>query len=277
MSASAGWPAISAILFDVDDTLLDTRAAMVAAGEAAAAALWPEAGPGVHHGAGVHFHRDPDGIFGRFTTGELSFAQMRQARVADLLEFVALAPPDEAFQRFGEVYEPAFLSSLRVFDDVVPVLEALSSLGMPAGVLTNSSSAYASQKLEVTGLAGFFAVVATRDTLGFGKPDARAFQHACRLMGTAPSETLYVGDHLEVDAIAAKDAGLSALWLDRDAVNAVGPADAVDLPDAAEPVGAAGALGSTGATSFVGRVRAEEHGIPVVRSLSQVPGLLADL
>ena len=32
------------------------------------------------------FPGDPRGFFGRFTTGELSFAEMRQARVADLLE-----------------------------------------------------------------------------------------------------------------------------------------------------------------------------------------------
>lgn len=253
---------IRAVLLDLDDTLLDTGAAMVAAGEAAAAALWPQAGPEVQHGAGVHFQADQSGIFARFTTGELSFAQMRHARVADLLDFLALAPADEAVQRFEDVYEPAFLANLDLFDDVMPVLEVLRSLGMPTGVLTNSSSAYTSRKLEVAGLAGSFAVVATRDSLGFGKPDPRAFHHACRLMGTAPSETLYLGDHLEIDAIAAKEAGLRAVWLHRD------PVDAVD------PVGAATAVDAAGR---VGRVRAEEHGIPVVTSLSQVPALLADL
>jgi len=252
---------IRAVLLDLDDTLLDTRAAMVAAGEAAAAALWPQAGPEVRHGAGVHFHADLNDIFARYTSGELSFAQMRHARVADLLDFVTLAPADEAFQRFEDVYEPAFLTNLHLFDDVMPVLEVLRSLGMPTGVLTNSSSAYTSSKLEVTGLAGFFSVVATRDTLGFGKPDPRAFHHACRLMGVAPSSTLYVGDHLEIDAIAAREAGLPAAWLHRDAVGAV------------EPGGAAGTMDAMGAA---GSVRAEGLGIPVVTSLRQVPALLAE-
>jgi putative hydrolase of the HAD superfamily len=259
MVTSAHGPVISALLLDVDDTLVDTRAAMVAAGEAAAAALWPQAGPAVQHAAGVHFHADPSGIFGRFTTGELSFAQMREARLVDLLEFVALAPADDAHQRFEEVYAPAFSSNLRLFDDVVPVLEAVRSLGIPIGVLTNSSSAYTSQKLEITGLAVFFAVVATRDTLGFGKPDARAFRHACQLLGTAPSETLYVGDHLEIDAIAARDAGLPAVWLHRDAAGSVDVVNDVDAVDA------------------VGRVQAQGLGIPVITALSQVPALLAGL
>jgi putative hydrolase of the HAD superfamily len=237
-------PVITALLLDVDDTLIDTREAMVAAGEAAAAALWPQAGPAVHQAAGVRFHADPGGDFGRFTRGEISFAQMRQARVTELLEFFSLAPPDEVFRRFDDVYEPVFAASLRCFDDAVPFVEAVRAAGMPVGLLTNASSAYTSQKLEMTGLAGLFTVVATRDTLGFGKPDPRAFHHACGLLGSAPSETLYVGDHLEVDAIAARDAGLAAIWLLRE------PADP---PDAA---------------------RARTRGIPIVGSLSQVKGFL---
>lgn len=253
MVSSPG-PVIAAVLLDVDDTLIDTRAAMVAAGEAAAAELWPRAGPEVHHAAAVRFHADPSGFFLRFTAGELSFPEMREARVVDLLEFFSLAPTGEVTLRFEEVYGPAFAANVRLFDDVVPFMEAASRVGTPMGLLTNSSSLYTSQKLELTGLAGVFGVVATRDTLGFGKPDARAFHHACGLLGTAPAETLYVGDHLEIDAIAARGAGLPAVWLQRDQR---GPQDG--LHDA------------------LSRARAHAHGIPVVSSLRQVPALLTEV
>jgi putative hydrolase of the HAD superfamily len=209
-------PVTNALLLDVDDTLIDTRAAMVAAGEAAVAELWPEVGAEVHHAAGVHFHGDPSGFFGRFTTGELGFAQMREARVADLLEVFSLRAIGEVNRRFEDAYEPAFSANVRLFDDVLPFVEAATSAGIRMGLLTNSSSHYTQQKLEITGLEGVFAVVATRDTLGFGKPDPRAFHHACGLLGTTPNETLYIGDHIEIDAIAAKDAGLYAVWLRRD-------------------------------------------------------------
>lgn len=196
-------PPTTALLLDLDDTLVDTRAAMVAAGTAAAAGLWPEAGAGVHHAAAVHFHGDPSGFFGRFTTGELGFEQMREARVADLLEVFSFEAVDDFNRRFEEAYGPAFFANVRLFDDVVPFLEAAARAGIPMGVLTNSSSRYTEQKPEITGLQGVFPVVATRDTLGFGKPDPRAFHHACELLGATPNETAYVGDHLEIDAIAA--------------------------------------------------------------------------
>jgi putative hydrolase of the HAD superfamily len=237
-------PAVAALLLDVDDTLIDTRAAMVAAAEATIAQLWPGVGPEMLHAAGVQFHSDPGGFFARFTTGELTFRQMRHARVADLIESLALVAADEDFLRFDEVYDPAFSSGVRLFDDVVPLVEAAGEAGIRMGLLTNSSSSYTEQKLEITGLTGVFAVVATRDTLGYGKPDSRAFHHACRLLGVSPAETLYVGDHLEIDAIAAREAGLSAVWLRRDAGESRGMA------------------------------RARERGMPVVSSLRQIPELL---
>lgn len=208
--------AITALLLDLDDTLVDTRAAMVAAGTAAAAQLWPEADAGVHQAVGLHFHGDPSGFFGRFTTGELAFEEMRESRISDLLEVFSLKATDDVHRRFEEFYGPAFFASLALFDDVLTFLEDATASGMHMGLLTNSSSRYTQQKLELTGLLDVFPVVVTRDTLGFGKPDARAFHHACGLLGVTPGQTAYVGDHLEIDAIAAKDAGLYAVWLQRD-------------------------------------------------------------
>lgn len=238
---------ISALLLDVDDTLVDTGAAMVAAGQAAAAQLWPQAGESAHHAFGVRFHDDPRGFFGRFAAGELSFAEMREARVVDLAASLSLPVIDDVTRRFEESYEPVFTASLRLFDDAWPLVDAASAAGILIGLLTNSSSVYTQQKLEMTGLAGVFAVVATRDTLGFGKPDARAFRHACELLGSVPAETIYVGDDVEIDAIGARDAGLAAALLLREASDSPGGEAA--------------------------RTRARAHGIPVVTSLSQVPAL----
>ncbi|MGN6635478.1 MAG: hypothetical protein ACTHJ6_08455 [Oryzihumus sp.] len=40
-----------AVLLDLDDTLVDSTAAMIVAGRTAAAALWPQAGPERHEAA----------------------------------------------------------------------------------------------------------------------------------------------------------------------------------------------------------------------------------
>ena len=59
--------------------------------------------------------------------------------------------------------------------------------------------------------------------LGVSKPEAGAFLAACEALGLAPGEVAYVGDQPEIDARGAGDAGLTAVWLDRDGGARAGP------------------------------------------------------
>jgi putative hydrolase of the HAD superfamily len=237
---------VDGVLLDADDTLYDTRSAMHSAGAAAAAAVWPGADPERVRGAGVRFRDDPEGHFHAYARGEVEFDVMRRSRVADLARWLGQPVRDGLWGAFEATYEPAFLGAMRAFDDVRPCVAALRRAGLVVGVLTNSSATYTDRKMAAAGLGGLFDVVCSRDTLGFGKPDPRAFHEACRRLGTAPVRTLYVGDDLETDPLGAAAAGMPAAWLAR-----------ADPPDAA-------------ATR-----RAEGRGIPVLTSLTDVLALLA--
>ena len=211
-----------AVLLDLDDTLVDSTAAMIAAGRTATATLWPQAGPDLHEAAARRFRADPRGLFGAYTRGELDFPAMRRARVADLVGHLGLDHVQDAHERFEAAYAPAFAEHLRAFTDVTALLRRAEGHGWPVGVLTNSGAGYTAQKLRLTGLADRFEVVVTTDDLGFGKPDPRVFAHACALLGSEPADTAYVGDDLEVDARGARAAGLYAVWLAREDVTSVG-------------------------------------------------------
>lgn len=234
------------VLLDADDTLYDTRAAMHAAGAEVAAELWPHADPSRVARAGVRFRDDPEGHFAAYTRGEKEYDEMRRARVAELAAWLGQPGEERWSGRFDARYEPAFLGALTAFDDVRPAVEELRAAGLAVGVLTNSSAAYTEAKMRAAGLHGLFDVVCTRDTLGFGKPDARAFHAACERLGTAPEATLYVGDEVVNDPLGALDAGLPAAWLVRD-----GEPDPRD------------------AHRLAGRA------VPVITSLNEVPGLVA--
>ena len=216
------WAGVEGVLLDADDTLYDTRAAMHAAGAKAAAVLWPDADPDRVARAGVRFRDDPEGHFAAYTRGELEFAEMRRARIAELATWLEQDVDDELWDRFEAAYEPAFLTALVAFDDVRPIVAVLREAGVAIGILTNSSSAYTATKLEAAGLDGLFDVVCSTDTLGVGKPDPRAFHEACRLLGTDPARTGYVGDEARTDPLGADDAGMPAAWLVRDDAPAAG-------------------------------------------------------
>lgn len=127
-----------------------------------------------------------------------------------------------------------------MFPDVVPTLEALLERGMTLGVV--SQHGYLSEELRAElltrGIGQFFDLVLTSESAGFDKPDPRIYLTAVERLGLAPSEVCHVGNSLTHDALAARDAGLLAVLVDRE--------------------------GTSGGA----------EGIRVVRSLGEVPGLL---
>ncbi len=201
-------------MLDVDDTIIDTRGAMVAAGAAAAAAVWP--GAPDHVAMAERYHADPGRWFRRYASGELAFERMREERLREVAEAfdVGLAQGDLA--RYEAAYAPEFRAAQRLFDDVPALLGAAGAVGLPVALLTNSAHEPTRVKLEALHLHETFEVVVTTDTLGFGKPDVRVYREVCSQLGVAPERAVCVGDSLEWDVLGARAAGLQAVWLDRE-------------------------------------------------------------
>ncbi|WP_170119832.1 HAD family hydrolase [Branchiibius hedensis] len=206
--------AVDGVLLDVDDTVLDTRSAMITGAEAGVSAVWPALSAAQAHEVAVAFYQDGGRHFPRFTRGEIDFRTMRHSRLQHAATSLGLpAVPPDAPEAFEDTFRPVFHDAQHVFDDVRPFLDFCREAGVPVGALTNSSAAMTADKLAVVGLS--FPVVVTRDTLGYGKPAADVFHHACAQLGTAPERTVYVGDEYEVDVVGSAAAGLIAVWLKR--------------------------------------------------------------
>ncbi len=93
-----------------------------------------------------------------------------------------------------------------VYPGVVDGLEAFRALGLPLGVVTNKPAAFTGPLLERMGLAAYFEVVISGDTLAFKKPRPEPLLHACALLATEPGLNLHVGDSLN-DIESARAAG----------------------------------------------------------------------
>ncbi|MFK0257137.1 HAD family hydrolase [Streptomyces sp. NPDC090445] len=203
---------IRAVLWDIDDTLFDYTGADTAGlarrlaeegldgrygSPEKALALWREA---------TARHWD------RFAAGEVTFRGQRRDRVRDFLGEPAMGDEeaDAWFDRYVEHYKAAWT----VFPDVVPALDALAGR-YRHGVLSNSSSVNQDPKLRALGLRERFEVLVCAAELGVSKPEEAAFHAACEALGLPPGDTAYVGDQPEIDARGARDAGMTAVWLDR--------------------------------------------------------------
>jgi len=101
-----------------------------------------------------------------------------------------------------------------VYPDVVDTLRALRDRGLSLLVVSNWDSTLPSL-LSRLGLAPFFDHVVVSALVGVSKPDRGIFDVAREAAGLSPDETLHVGDSPTDDYEGARQAGLSALLLDR--------------------------------------------------------------
>jgi len=93
-------------------------------------------------------------------------------------------------------------------------LRRLRAIGVPTHVISNHVD-YLPVILENLGWSGFFRTVTFTQEVGVLKPDPRVFRFALQRAGQEPGEALYVGDSWEADYLGARNAGMSAIWLNR--------------------------------------------------------------
>ncbi|MBN1264626.1 MAG: HAD family hydrolase [Anaerolineales bacterium] len=204
-------PAISAILLDLDDTLIDhTGAEQKAAqlfGRQFADTIpdyvseefpqrWKEA-------AGLHFIS--------FLSGEISFQEQRRRRLRTIFRREDLTPEeaDTIFNNYLKYYE----ASWEIYPDVAAFLENHAYLTL--SVISNGEQAQQEAKLDKAGIRHYFRHVLTADSAGLSKPDPRFFHQACSLLNLEPFQVCCIGNNLENDTTGANDAGLRGVWLNR--------------------------------------------------------------
>ncbi|MFJ9341667.1 HAD family hydrolase [Streptomyces sp. NPDC101733] len=211
---------IRAVLWDIDDTIFDYTGADAAGLSRHLADEGTDGRYGTPFEALALWRRLTHRHWDRFSAGEVSFREQRRDRVREFLEEPALtaAQADAWFDRYVEHYKAAWV----LFPDVIPVLDLLA-LSHRHGLLSNSSVAHQESKLRTLGVRDRFEVLVCAAELGISKPEAGAFLAACEAMGLAPAEVAYVGDEPEIDARGARDAGLTAVWLDRTGGRGEGP------------------------------------------------------
>ncbi|MET9959666.1 HAD family hydrolase [Streptomyces sp. NPDC006326] len=225
---------IRAVLWDIDDTLFDYTGADTAGLAQHLAVEGLDGKYGTAAEALALWRRLTDRHWARFAAGEVSFPGQRRDRVRDFLGAPGMddAEAQGWFDRYVEHYKAAWA----LFPDVVPVLDLLAGR-YRHGVVSNSSSANQDPKLRSLGLRERFEALVCAAEIGVSKPEAAAFLAGCDALGLAPGDVAYVGDQPEIDARGARDAGLTAVWLDRDGTRGPGPegvhriAGLAQLPD----------------------------------------------
>lgn len=205
-----------ALLFDLDDTLIDERehqrAVMQTCGTIASLqdgldavrlfeanqevwrAYWPK-------------------VEGQWTLGLLDGAALSLEAWQRTLR--ACGCIDESLAKLAvEALSGHTRAAYRLYEDV-PELLGLFKGRLRLGLITNGAADTQRERLRWFDLERHFEVILISGEAGVAKPDAPIFGLALETLAVSAGRAWYVGDSLHTDVAGAHAAGLTAVWLNR--------------------------------------------------------------
>jgi putative hydrolase of the HAD superfamily len=102
-----------------------------------------------------------------------------------------------------------------LYPESLEVLARARGRGIHTALITNGPSGLQRGKLAVAGLDDAFDAVIVSGEVGVRKPDPAIFALALEALAVAAGDALHVGDNPIADVRGARDAGLTAVWVDR--------------------------------------------------------------
>lgn len=213
---------IRAVLFDLDDTLIDWSKKEISGSDASR-----------HHLNNVHIYLQHLGhqlpTLDAFCT---LFRQIVQARWDEakkdwsgvhfgsvMVQTIAAAGVNTAVLHIDDIlqaYDWQPIPGIVPFDDTIAVLDNLQQNQYKLGLITNSMQPMWMRdiELEAYGLLPYFAVRTTSGDTGVMKPHPQIYWQTLKRLGVSPQEAMFVGDRPGNDVLGANEAGMVSVWMD---------------------------------------------------------------
>jgi 2-haloalkanoic acid dehalogenase type II len=195
---------VKAIIFDLDETLTDRRAAIDSFIEQLIARYFPDS--------------DKDAqlmIAKRFKEADQSGYRDKQEVYEMLVQHLQWVNPPTA-DEYLTFFREAIPLCIQPMDQLFPVLRHLKSKGLRLGIITNGTVQVQEGKIRQLGISEYFDSIVISEEAGVKKPDPRIYMRALNLLNVLPSETWFVGDHPHNDIIGAAQCGIKPIWFTRD-------------------------------------------------------------
>jgi pyrophosphatase PpaX len=200
------------VLFDLDGTLIDSGAAILAS-----------------------FHHATETVLGRRYADDVVMASVGGHGIHRQMAAFDEGRVDDLVAAY-RAHNMELYRDIRLFAGVEPVLEHLRNEGRTLGIVTVKSRMTVELTLELLPLGSFFEVVVNGDDVEEHKPDPAGLLLALERLGADATDAAYVGDS-PFDLQAAKAAGIGSVGVTwggihgRDRLEPEEPDALVDRPE----------------------------------------------
>ena len=205
-----------AIIFDLDDTIVDDSGYVAACWELACAeGVAPLDGlQSAALMAAIEQERDwywSDAA--RHRDGRLDLRVATSRIVVQALERLGFREP-ELGCLIANHYRGLREEAISLIPRAIETLEYFRSSGVRLGMATNGSAVGQRAKIERFELAQYFDRIIVEEEFGVGKPHHEVYQALFSALGTPPEKTWSVGDNLEWDVGGPQAFGGYGIWVD---------------------------------------------------------------
>ncbi|MBG9812244.1 HAD family hydrolase [Bacillus endophyticus] len=201
--------AYKTLLFDVDETLLDFKAAE----KQALSLLFKEQGFPLTEDVKVRYKEINDRLWQAYESGELARDEVVNTRFSLLLKEYG---KEADGTRLQESYKSYLEQGHDLIDGAFSLIEKLSNY-YDLYVVTNGISSTQYKRLKDSKLYPFFKDIFVSEDTGFQKPMKEYFNYVFkRIQGHNLAQTLIIGDSLSADIKGGLAAGIDTCWFNRD-------------------------------------------------------------
>ncbi|SLN41111.1 HAD-IA family hydrolase [Roseisalinus antarcticus] len=182
---------MKSVIFDLDGTLADTSADLIAAANHC------------FRGLGLGDLLDPVADAATAFHGGRAMLQLGFSRVEgpDAVEI------DRQYPVLLKAYGADICVHTRLYPGAIAAVERLRGAGYAVGVCTNKPEGLAERLLQVLGIRDAFGALVGADTLPVRKPDPAPLRETVRRLGADPARTCLIGD-TDTDRKTAAAAGV---------------------------------------------------------------------
>jgi putative hydrolase of the HAD superfamily len=192
---------IAAVLFDLDETLLDRTGSLL------------EFLADQHARFADKLGRVDLGTYReRFLTLDARGSVHKSVVYPALLKEFGGAP--DAARPLLEDYMENSCRYARPFQGMDDILADLHRRGLKLGIISNGETAFQWRNIDALGLRDRMDMVLISQAEGVRKPDKAIFHLAAERLGVTPAQCLFIGDNPAADVLGARNAGMQAVWFD---------------------------------------------------------------
>jgi len=212
---------IHAILFDLDDTLLDWSGltadfpTFMRPHIDNIYAYLTERGHSLPDCDAFHQHYLKT-VVNHWSEAKKTWCAVNFGRVlTDFCQSLGLDDREIDYHAVMCAYDARPVADVVLFSDAIPVLEALRQQNYKIGLVTNSMMPMWMRDIELEAyeIIDYFDVRITSGDTGYIKPHPFIYQKALELLDATPDKAVFVGDRPDYDIVGANEAGLTSVLM----------------------------------------------------------------